>query len=167
MAKRKTTVKQEIDELKGIVATLAKTVQQIATSNTTTPDESPPEEQPQTPRTRAKRIAKRGTTGDVRRGRGKSKTQAVWQPLVIKDRPNLFDKMAERNQFKSDTKIDKKLWKGKQPSPRGGRVTLVEAECDECSGIFDVSPNEIKEVEEEDGSKRDSYVCNGCLRSRR
>lgn len=79
------------------------------------------------------------------------------------NRPNTFDKMAEKNQFKEDSSIDKKLWKNKQLAPRGNRSTLVTIDCTECNGTFEVSPNEIKK----DFDGNEEYTCNECLLAKR
>lgn len=97
----------------------------------------------------------------IRKSKGSA---ARREPMkIIEDRPNLFDGMAERNSFKEDTVIDKKLWKGKQLAYRGDRVTLVAAECSECHGEFEVSPNEIKK----DFDGNIDYMCNDCLLEKR
>ncbi len=95
--------------------------------------------------------------------KAKTGVAARREPMQIKTRVNLFDTMPESKAFKDDTKIDKKLWKGKQLAYRGERTTLVAAECSNCHGEFEVSPNEIKK--DYDGGTE--YICNDCLLEKR
>lgn len=96
--------------------------------------------------------------------RGKSKNATSHETIAIpKKRVNLFEKSADFDKFKSDSKIDEKLWKGKGVSERGTRSTLVTMECIECEDEFEVSPNEL--IKDEDGDIK--YICNDCQRTRR
>ncbi len=164
--KKTNTLEKDVAELKNAVALLLKHL---------TPTEKDAETVEVTPRPPLKKKGRKTKEIDaesdtpVRVGaskklkeRGKSKTQSVPRPFEVKRRPNLFDKMMERTQFKEDTIIDKKLWKGKQVSPRGGRTTLVSVDCVDCGDSFSVSPNEV--VTDSDGDIR--YVCDDCLRER-
>jgi hypothetical protein len=72
-----------------------------------------------------------------------------------KNRPNLFLTMPEFNQFKNDTKTDKKLWGENKPVTRKSEANLVEIECAECGRILVISPSLIADPE--------YYVCDKCV----
>lgn len=169
MAKRKSSLAKDVADLKDAVAMLIKHL-------------TPPQEQKAVTTTKIKgkqkkvnivdeedgRMVRAGTSKKLKeRAKGNGGSQSIARPLEIKERPNLFEKMMEFNQFKADSRIDKKLWKGVDPTPRGGRSTLVEVECEDCECDFEVSPNELKRGEDDDGRVVYSYICNECLRSRK
>lgn len=71
-------------------------------------------------------------------------------------RPNLFLSMPEFHAHKDDVKIDKKLWKGRNPTPRRDSVTTkVEVDCIECGEVCQAHPDEI--------SSEGRYRCNDCI----
>jgi len=70
------------------------------------------------------------------------------------NRPNLFDKMPEKNEHKADIEIDKKL-SVHPPSERSRDSDLVEVACRSCDKTEEVSASLIpQEVER--------YICNRC-----
>jgi hypothetical protein len=171
MAKRKSSLSQDVADLKDAVAMLIKHL----TPQTAPIVENKPANIKKTGKQKKEdsdeedgRISRVGASKKLKeRKRGSGGTASSPKALEIKNRPNLFEKMMEFNQFKADSKIDKKLWKGIQPTPRGGRSTLVEAECEDCEGDFEVSPNELTKSEDDNGRVKYSYVCNDCLIERK
>ncbi len=168
MAKKKPSLAQEVAELKSAVALLLKHV---------TADKEPEHQAPSRAKPSGKVGRKKKTVNDddddsrgMRAGNSskikkKSKRIMRVEPVGTHRRVNLFDKMVEKSQFKEDTKIDKKLWKGKTPTPRCGRSTLITIDCSVCGNEFDVSPNEVKMQEDDDtGALSEVYTCNDCIR---
>ena len=77
------------------------------------------------------------------------------EPLSTEgNRPNLFEKMSERNEHKADTEIDKKL-SVYPPSERGRNSNLVEVSCRSCDRTEEVSASLVPQEAER-------YICNRC-----
>lgn len=74
-----------------------------------------------------------------------------------------FDLVKRENDYKGDSKIDKKLWKGNKPMPRPQKYEPVEVQCIECHYYFDVNP-ELIILDEETGLP--NYTCNNCVKRR-
>lgn len=85
-------------------------------------------------------------------------------PIDAQNRPNLFiDKAAQLlgsqglQGFKKDSKIDKLLIGENQLTPRGTRQEIVEAQCNSCGNVYEVSVKLI--TQDEDGIR---FICDRC-----
>jgi hypothetical protein len=165
---KKSTIEQEVAELKSIVSLLVKKLDGNVKQTVSKPQAKVNNKL----KSKKTKDTDSEDGGAIRAGRSKklrqhqSKTQSHPHSIYIGPRENIFDKMMERNAFKEDTKIDKKLWKGRKPSPRGERATIIEVECDECGNEFQISPNELRQKEDENGRMSNIYTCDDCLRDR-
>lgn len=100
-----------------------------------------------------------GRGGNRNRQRGRKGAVARTEPVQLSGQ-NKFDQMKERNDFKRDAAIDKKLWQGREPTTRKDEYEPVEVQCIVCGLWYDEHPNLIL-VDPEEGTK---YTCNNCLR---
>ena len=77
------------------------------------------------------------------------------EPLSTEgNRPNLFDKMPEKNEHQADIEIDKKL-SVRPPSERSRSSDLVEVTCRSCDKIEEASASLVPQEAER-------YICNRC-----
>ena len=77
------------------------------------------------------------------------------EPLSTEgNRPNLFDKMSEKNEHQADIEIDKKL-SVRPPSERSRISDLVEVTCRSCDKTEEASASLIPQESER-------YICNRC-----
>ena len=77
------------------------------------------------------------------------------EPLSTEgNRPNLFDKMSEKNEHQADIEIDKKL-SVRPPAERSRISDLVEVTCRSCDKIEEASASLIPQEAER-------YICNRC-----
>lgn len=170
-ASKKKTLRQEVTELKDSLAQLVNALSANVQTNTPAPIvQQGGGKRGRSPKRKV--VEDENDTGrGMRQGQSphlkkKIKTPATVQAITTGPRPNLFEKMNEFSSYKEDTKIDKKLWKGRKPVPRGERSTVVDIVCDGCNYEFTISPNELKRTMNEDGHMEDSYTCNDCIRSK-
>jgi len=91
---------------------------------------------------------KKSTTSKNKRVANSKKTKAV--------STNKFDSMPERNMFKEDTVIDKKL-RVIDPCPRTRSFNTIEVACRVCGKKENLNPVLVNEPTR--------YKCNGCSRS--
>jgi hypothetical protein len=78
------------------------------------------------------------------------------------NRPNYFLNSIESKLFKNDTKIDKKLNAGLQPTPRRGAVELFEINCKVCGKSCIVSESMI--MVDPETQEVSEYTCDECIR---
>jgi hypothetical protein len=84
------------------------------------------------------------------------------EPFVpLADRPNNFLNSKDAQLHKKDTKIDKLLSKGIQPTLRRDPTVLYEVQCKQCGSIHIVSGNMI--LKDQD-TQEVSYICDNCIR---
>jgi len=94
----------------------------------------------------------------------KNKKEVVVAPTKTRRTPiftgNKFSEMSEFDQCKEDTKIDKKLNKGKTARKKRGRGEIrnsnVEVECKKCGKVSTQNSNYIV---------LSDFVCDNCIRS--
>ena len=105
---------------------------------------------------------------ETHKSRATTGTVDITIPIDAENRPNLFiDKAKELlgpqglNAFKNDTKIDKLLSGQNEPSPRGVRQELIEAQCNYCGNVYEVSVKLVRQ--DEDGVR---FVCDKCQKKR-
>lgn len=91
--------------------------------------------------------------------------QPPFQPDIRpqKNHVNLF--IDDGTLHKADKAIDKKLTKGKAPSPRRPKVVKVPVVCSRCNKKETVDP--IFAPKKLEGNDYTSYLCDKCLGSRR
>ena len=77
-------------------------------------------------------------------------------PKPPKKSTNLFDSMGDRNMFRGDVAIDKKLNKN-PPSPRTRELNIIEVKCRSCGEKEKVSSDFVLD--------KTRYKCNKCSMS--
>ena len=86
----------------------------------------------------------------------KSKSPSKNEPTK---RRNLFEEMPEFHSFKSDKKIDAKLWKDREPCQRREASNRIELRCTGCNKKVKVLPEELR--------PDSNYQCNECIVSKK
>ena len=89
------------------------------------------------------------------RGGGAGRTESV-----VLSNENKFEKMRDRNSFKDDAKIDKKLWGDRQPTERPEEFEFVEVQCKECGKWYDINPTLIY-VDQD--TREVNFTCDNCV----
>lgn len=100
------------------------------------------DDKPEEPKTKTKSAKKNNRTSDIK----KAKTQSK----------NKFDSMPERNMFKEDIEIDKKL-SVVEPCPRTRSFNTIEVSCRVCGKKENLNPVLVHEPTR--------YKCNACAKS--
>jgi formylmethanofuran dehydrogenase subunit E len=86
------------------------------------------EEEEEAQKPKPKRKARKQAAPKIESG-----TKARTERIATGPRPNAFLKSDIAQSHKKDSEIDAKLWQGRQPTPRGDRVSdTIEVECYVC-----------------------------------
>lgn len=176
--KKPTLSSDEINALKALAALAPTLVKQLSEpthskGGQNIPEDGELERRPPPPKgsggKKKKKVKQEEEGGHVRVGKspklrekGKQGTAARREPMQIRRRPNLFDRMKESKAHMDDVAVDKKLWSGCSVQERGDRKTMVSIECSECGEEFDVHLREVKTRVGESGSIEEIYTCNDC-----
>ncbi|RLI51659.1 hypothetical protein DRO61_01855 [Candidatus Bathyarchaeota archaeon] len=96
----------------------------------------------------------------VRRGRGVSRGGQGRTESVSLANENKFERMRERNDFKKDSAIDRKLWGDRNPTERPEEFEFAEAQCKVCRNWFDINPNLVLLDPE---TKEYNFTCDNCV----
>lgn len=99
-------------------------------------------------------------TQRVRRKGGRGRGGAGRTESVTLSNENKFERMRERNNFKADAEIDKKLWGNRQPTERPDEFEFVEVQCKECGKWYDINPNLIYLDQD---SREVNFTCDNCV----
>lgn len=94
------------------------------------------------------------------RRRGPSRGGAGRTESVVLSNENKFERMRERNNYKADAEIDKKLWGNRQPTERPDEFEFVEAQCKECGKWYDINPSLVY-VDQD--SREINFTCDNCV----
>lgn len=94
------------------------------------------------------------------RRRGGSRGGAGRTESVVLSNENKFEKMRERNNFKADAEIDKKLWGDRKPTERPDEFEFVEVQCKECGKWYDINPNLVY-IDQD--SREVNFTCDNCV----
>jgi hypothetical protein len=96
------------------------------------------------------------TEHNLEEEQSKIKTKSVRSDKIT-NRKNKFLDMPEKDMYKSDTKIDKRLAIN-PPTPRTRRFVPIDARCRVCGKVEKISPSIIPD-------SLDRYKCNRCSSS--
>jgi hypothetical protein len=107
--------------------------------------------EPRNPQNKKTRVKRKGGRG--RGGAGRTES-------VVLSNENKFERMRERNDFKKDTEIDKKLWSGREPTQRPDEFQFVEVQCKECGRWYDINPDLVY-VDQD--SREINFTCDDCV----
>jgi len=110
-------------------------------------EEDEPVHQPAPPK---KTTKKKSTTNRI------SKTKTIQTNENSSQRLNKFDSMAEKNMFRDDIAIDRKL-SVQPPCPRTRSYATIDVSCRVCGKTDKVNPALVSEPSR--------YKCNSCARS--
>lgn len=100
---------------------------------------------------------KKETHKNTRNGRTAPLVQSYTPPKG----PNKFLSMPEYKSEKQDTRIDKLLWKGNQPTERRDEIEFIDAECRVCGKVSEVSPAlTLKDID----TGEVMFTCNRCIK---
>lgn len=125
----------------------------------TRPTQTQPENRPQSKGSQRGRREPRNPTIQPNVHGRRNKGTAARSEKVVLSGQNEFLNMTERNQFKQDSDVDKKLWRGREMSPRPNKYEPIEVQCTTCRLYFDVNPSVVYR---DPDSGDIVYTCNNC-----